>query len=192
MTGQLSFSNIGETKRSNKYRIGNKMYIDSGTRFGLLIVVKRLGSNMEGKTIFLCKCDCGNDRIVTGHALKRGTIRSCGCTNPNKNRIGGNREFNQSFSGYKQGAKRRGLSFELSPDDVKRMFNGECFYCGAIPSMGKNGYTRNGIDRIDSEKGYTLDNCVSCCTECNFLKSDTPYQEFIDRINAIANHMRGE
>ena len=28
---------------------------------------------------WLCKCDCGNQKIVNGNALKRGAIKSCGC-----------------------------------------------------------------------------------------------------------------
>jgi hypothetical protein len=28
----------------------------------------------------------------------------------------------------------------------------------------------NGIDRVDNEKGYLVENCVPCCFTCNSLK----------------------
>jgi hypothetical protein len=33
------------------------------------------------------------------------------------------------------------------------------------------GTTGGGLDRIDSKKGYTKDNCVPCCGFCNNLKA---------------------
>lgn len=45
----------------------------------------------------------------------------------------------------------------------------------------------NGIDRIDSSKGYTEDNCRPCCTQCNTLKLDYTEQEFFDKVSLIHN-----
>lgn len=50
----------------------------SGQRFGRLTVIERFGHN--GKRItWLCKCDCGNEKIVIGEDLKNGSTKSCGC-----------------------------------------------------------------------------------------------------------------
>ena len=49
-----------------------------GKRFGKLTVI----SFYEVKNLssyFLCKCDCGNDTIVSMDKLKSGNTRSCGC-----------------------------------------------------------------------------------------------------------------
>ena len=55
-----------------------------GMRFGKLIAVRRVGTVIHsGRGIhaqWLCKCDCGGEKLVTAGALrdKRGT-KSCGC-----------------------------------------------------------------------------------------------------------------
>ena len=47
--------------------------------FGKLTVLKREGSDKEGKALWLCKCDCGNEALITGKRLRKGTTKSCGC-----------------------------------------------------------------------------------------------------------------
>ena len=47
-------------------------------RFGKLTAIKRAESK-SGKTYWLCKCDCGNEKIVQTSHLRTGSITSCGC-----------------------------------------------------------------------------------------------------------------
>lgn len=51
----------------------------SGQRFGRLIALRfhSYGANWSPK--WLCKCDCGKEKIVFGRALRLGATRSCGC-----------------------------------------------------------------------------------------------------------------
>jgi len=49
-----------------------------GNRYGKLIVVLRSGSKY-GKALWLCKCDCGNETVVSGVDLRLGITKSCGC-----------------------------------------------------------------------------------------------------------------
>lgn len=91
---------------------------------------------------------------------------------------------NGLFSHYRQAAKQRGIPFTLTKDDARALFEGNCAYCGVQPSNNwsdKNlagEYVWNGIDRVDNSLGYTLDNCVSCCTACNFAKGSRSAEEF--------------
>lgn len=48
-------------------------------RINMLTVLKRQGSK-GGKTTWLCRCDCGNVKILVGTELSRGKPFSCGCT----------------------------------------------------------------------------------------------------------------
>jgi len=52
----------------------------TGQRFGRLVVVERCGT-MYKKPIsaWLCRCDCGNEKIVPIFHLKNGNTKSCGC-----------------------------------------------------------------------------------------------------------------
>lgn len=50
----------------------------SGKRFGKLHVVG-FSEIINGKTYWICKCDCGNVKSVNGHYLRCGDTKSCGC-----------------------------------------------------------------------------------------------------------------
>ncbi len=85
---------------------------------------------------------------------------------------------------YKKGACQRNLWFDLTIDQFTKLVNKPCFYC--------NTYIDNeviGIDRIDSELGYSLENCVPCCDICNFMKNDMNVKDFLTHISKIANTM---
>lgn len=49
----------------------------TGERFGKLLVLRRADSR-NGKTRWLCRCDCGNEKEVAAQALKSGKTKSCG------------------------------------------------------------------------------------------------------------------
>lgn len=50
-----------------------------GKRFGKLIVISEAGKNIDGSYNYLCKCDCGNQKIINGVSLRKGITTSCGC-----------------------------------------------------------------------------------------------------------------
>lgn len=51
----------------------------AGLKFGRLTVVKYLGALTYGNSSWLCKCDCGNDKIARTATLTKGAVQSCGC-----------------------------------------------------------------------------------------------------------------
>lgn len=48
-------------------------------KFGRLTVIKRAGNDSHGERSWLCKCDCGNECVVSGYNLRSGHTKSCGC-----------------------------------------------------------------------------------------------------------------
>ena len=50
-----------------------------GKKFNRLTVVARAENNKQGKTRWLCKCECGNTKIILGDSLRSGKTTSCGC-----------------------------------------------------------------------------------------------------------------
>lgn len=50
----------------------------TGQRFGRLTVLMR-DRVRRGHAYWICACDCGNEKIVMGAALRRGGTSSCGC-----------------------------------------------------------------------------------------------------------------
>jgi 5-methylcytosine-specific restriction endonuclease McrA len=63
----------------------------------------------------------------------------------------------------KNSAKHRGLCFELTEYQLKELRTGVCAYCGQ-----KNEIMT--VDRKNNNFGYTFENCVSCCYQCNSIK----------------------
>ena len=49
----------------------------SGRRFGSLTVLYRV-ENRNGRTCWMCRCDCGKKKTVTARDLKAGKVKSCG------------------------------------------------------------------------------------------------------------------
>ena len=56
----------------------------TGMKFGRLTVVKESGRDKHRNTLWLCKCECGNETIVRGNNLRNGRTTSCGCYNSDK------------------------------------------------------------------------------------------------------------
>jgi len=50
-----------------------------GQQFGRLTVIKRVKQDKWRDSIWLCECNCGNKKEVTGVHLKSGRTQSCGC-----------------------------------------------------------------------------------------------------------------
>ena len=58
-------------------------FIDiTGKRFGKLVALYCLSdSSTDGRAIWHCRCDCGNEKDVSGKSLRSGHVHSCGCSN---------------------------------------------------------------------------------------------------------------
>jgi len=55
-------------------------FIDlTGKKFGRLVPMKFVGKDKSHHTLWLCRCDCGREKIINSHGLKNGNTRSCGC-----------------------------------------------------------------------------------------------------------------
>ena len=166
----------------------------TGRRYGRLTVIMldtvRLYCN-HYIAFWLCVCDCGkaiyvptvslNNRV--GHGTK-----SCGCVHTLPNQGGA---FNSLYLVYLRSSRGRGLSFDLSTETFRALVTQPCWYCGREPYAisyrkrthyedGKRGLLYTGIDRVDNYLGYTVDNCVPCCKQCNAAKGKLTQKEFFE------------
>ena len=55
----------------------NNNYI--GKKFGRLTIIEKGHTDKNGHIYWICKCECGNKKEVSGSNLKEGKIQSCGC-----------------------------------------------------------------------------------------------------------------
>ena len=108
----------------------------------------------------------------------------------------GEAALNLLFATYRWHAEvDRDYKFELTHDEFRVLTKGNCFYCGAEPSQKfghqLNGqYIYNGVDRYDNSKGYSTENCVSCCGSCNKAKGKRSADDFINSSLAIAEKQK--
>lgn len=50
-----------------------------GMKFNRWLVLSRAENDPAGKAQFLCRCDCGAEKVLHGILLRRGVSKSCGC-----------------------------------------------------------------------------------------------------------------
>lgn len=172
-----------------KNKPGPKPKNHEGERHGKLLVVEYVMHKEHGA--WRCVCDCGNESIVQPNALKR----RIGCKSCTAQIVGAKRFSliphlgykNRLLREYKQSAKKRNLEFNLSQDVFFKLLEGNCFYCGIEPKEHGGQiymvkaiapFKRNGIDRFDTTKGYIKENCVSCCSNCNYAKHEMSIEHF--------------
>lgn len=175
----------------------------TGSKFNKFTVVGLYGRVSTGRSWWVCRCECGNEKICRLDALKASVSKDCGCgefsrrqsaaveINRKMGRTGG---LHKDISVYKANARNRAVEWALTDQEATDLMLGSCHYCGIEPCGGVTTKMlnkvpfRNGIDRVDSTKGYSLDNVVSCCAACNLGKGKMPAEDFLAWANRIAKH----
>lgn len=166
----------------------------TGKKFGKLTVIKRsFPNNKYNNSRWLCRCDCGKEKITFRSYLIQGHTKSCGCLRSGRGRLPkGIASLRERFRQYKQAAKMRGYIFDLTEKQFAKLTQQNCHYCGAKPNNKQKTrtnyhevYIYNGLDRVDNTKGYTIDNVVSCCKICNNKKGAMTLREFKNWIEKV-------
>lgn len=134
-------------------------------RFGKFTVLAIASKNKSGDLTWLCKCDCGNEKVIVGTCLRNGSSKSCGCLCKEKNRKIQTKHGKRKtrIYGIWAGMKQRCLN----PSNQKyknyggrgieicnRWMNFENFY----KDMGDPPIDYS-IDRIDNDGNYEPSNC---------------------------------
>lgn len=180
--------------------MSNRIKNLAGQRFYKLLAIRPTDNRIDHKVIWECLCDCGKTCYIRSTYLVQGWSKSCGCykykgivVNGKSKLESGLSARNQLYDNYKRHAKNRGLNFNLTKEEFTRLTSSNCFYCNIEPLQeqkvkGGNGmYIYNGVDRVDSKKGYVADNCVPCCGKCNVAKTNRDLKEFKEWIIRLYN-----
>lgn len=79
-------------------------------------------------------------------------------------------DLNSRYSYAKASAKTSKKKWCLTKEQYFQIVSQNCHYC-SLPSQGLG----VGLDRIDNDKsiGYTVDNILPCCKDCNRIRG--PY-----------------
>lgn len=190
--GTIVYRDVASLTSSKIPSCGCLYRFKPGDKNGHLTIINDTGNRTSnGSVIWKCQCDCGKYINAPASGLKNGK-KSCGCKHGMQK---GEASFRLVLRSYINGAKSRGLKFELESEEFKFITKQNCFYCGRKPSMimtnkdNTGDYLYNGVDRLDSSRGYTIENCVPCCTQCNYAKRDYKFTDFVNWIDTVYNNM---
>lgn len=152
-----------------------------GQRYGKLIVIKEVERHYQqsGKPVrrWLCKCDCGNEKVIYQSSLRSGNTKSCGCgceENRKKIMMKLGHHINNNYlypkltntimamrcrcnnpnsnEYYRYG----GRGIKICDEWMDKKAGISNFINWALNNGYKDGLT---IDRIDNDKGYFPENC---------------------------------
>lgn len=135
----------------------------TGRKFGMLTVIKRLENNEYGSARWLCRCDCGNEKIYGTKVLK--TNKSCGCLNKVKDISG--EKFGEWEALYRCGNIGGEIAYmckcscgTIKPVHKRKLLKGTSKSCGC-KRRTKKGLTKTrqyNIWRLMNERCYNKNN----------------------------------
>ena len=174
-------------------------------------MISQQGKDKRGYYQWLCKCNCGNEKIVIGNNLSSGKSKSCGCLKTEFLSKKGNqfglykdRELAMlkvQYSHLKRRHSQNNMTGEVIDfDTFRNLSKSSCEYCGLEFSKiikdrqnetktgklnSKHILRINGVDRKNNSIGYTKENSVACCKYCNFAKHTMNAKEFYKWIKKV-------
>lgn len=168
----------------------------------MLTVLCKVSSNRNGSITWRCKCDCGKIVIYSSDHLirKNKPVRSCGCFRKRS----GNQH--KDFKGYGEipltwwstriirelvnKSRRKRIKVEINIEDAWSLFlkqNRRCALSGLELTISNTNHKNTAsIDRIDSSKGYLLDNIQWVHKHINFMKRTYSQNYFIEMCEKVA------
>jgi hypothetical protein len=172
-----------------------------GEKFGPFEVLDTVRHQNPGGGIvtkYKCKClKCGEIHIKQLHHLKGFKGDGCLLCTPKLTALPRASIHIRNYTNYKQKIiSQTKHEFNLTFEEFDSLVIKNCYYCNSEPVFPERFKTEfknrelvsfNGIDRIDSSKGYIFENCIPCCSVCNRMKSDMMQSEFLNHINKIYN-----
>lgn len=155
---------------------------------------KLIYKRQDGKWCSTCS-GCGIEQAYTrkDHAkqssLQDWQCKKCVCEaksfHANKSVGNARRLFNK----FKIHAEGREIPFCITIDEMVSKFTGKCALSGWDISMTYTNTTAS-LDRIDSDKGYTIDNIQWVHKMVNMTKNKYDQAEFVRMCKAIAENNR--
>ena len=138
-------------------------------------------------TWWLCKCECGNQKVVRSRELIANETKSCGCKNKftTSSNYRGVGLISQTFyTKLVWGAEKRGYVVEISKEylwDLLQNQGSRCYFTGLpinIPTA--TGEKTASVDRLDSDKGYIAGNVVWVHKDINLMKNTLSVKKFTE------------
>jgi len=158
-----------------------------GRVFGYWKILQFLEKRPNHDKLFECECYCGNIRHVWYHNLTSGGSKSCGCK-PRRNKDCRKSlqripiKIRAKIAAAQKTANKKHVYFQLSPQEFYEITLQPCYYCGIKPKP------YGSVDRVCPKLGYTIDNCVSACVQCNRAKFAQTPEDLLVWVKKLISH----
>ena len=170
---------------------GRRNILCPGEKSGWLTIERF--SHKDRYSYYIARCVCGTDITLRLGDFKYTT--SCGCKRGGRHiKPNHQAQKNSLYTNYRVRAKSKNILFEITKTHFEKLLASDCYYCGSgvsntyKSSPAVEDFYYNGVDRIDSSKGYTEDNIVPCCGRCNQAKNTMSVEEFLEWIKKVYEH----
>lgn len=136
-----------------------------GRRFGRLLVWQRAGTK-NNQAIWLCKCDCGKEKLISSAKLSGGT-RSCGCLMLEMAAKSMRTHGQSNTPEYNTWMAMKNRCLYPTSQSYVRYGGRGITVCkrwlqsfpAFLSDMGRKPSPKHSIDRIDNDLGYMPSNC---------------------------------
>lgn len=169
----------------------------AGQKFNKLTFVSYIRNDKFGKALWLCRCECGREKVLNASAIKANLTTSCGCNKIKSLRKNGYELISWAFfKKLKKSSLSRDYEFDLTLEYLWELYkkqNGKCAITGVeITLFPDHNHTRSQTaspDRIDSLKGYIKGNVQWVHKRINRIKNILTIDELVFWANLIVkNH----
>lgn len=161
--------------------------------FGRLTVIGYLGNNSNKHPVWLCRCECGNQKAVTSSGLVTGKTRSCGCYHyKRKHGLAGTPEHKTWHRLISRCTNKRNPSYaNYGGRGIKVCDRWRHSFENFYSDMGLRPGSGYSLDRINNDGDYEPGNCRwATASEQANNRSDTVTVTFNDRCQSIAQWAR--
>jgi hypothetical protein len=142
----------------------------TGRRFSRLTVLSFAGVGSRANALWLCRCDCGKEKVANAWHLRKGGTKSCGCLRREKVTVHGESRTRHNGGGTPEWVSWRGMIKRCRDSSHAhwKYYGGRGItvcehwrnsFESFLADMGRKPTPEHSIDRIDNDGDYEPGNC---------------------------------